>query len=268
MASERESGEQEAGRQVALVSGAGRGIGLGIALKLADAGFSIAVNDCNDSADLDDAVKQIEAKGVKAIKLVADISDLSTHGALFDRAEASLGAVTTLVNNAGVSVFERGDLLEVCEASYDRCMGVNAKALFFLSQEYARRALKAKRSSDLFYSLINITSSNAVAASVLRSEYCASKAAAAMISKCFAVRLAQEAIAVYDVQPGLIETPMTQSVRDVYQNRIEQEGLVPLARLGQPDDMGGIVASLASGSLPYTTGQTISADGGMLISRF
>lgn len=259
---------QDKGHQVALVTGAGQGIGLGIALKLADAGFSIAVNDRDESTELDDAVRQIEAKGVRAVKVVADISNLGAHGAMFDRAEAALGVVTTLVNNAGVSVLERGDLLEVSEASYDRCMAVNAKALFFLSQEYAKRAIHGQRLDNSFYSLINITSSNAVAASILRSEYCASKAAAAMTSKCFAVRLAQDDIAVYDVQPGLIETPMTRIVRDVYQSRIDDEGLVPLARLGQPDDMGDIVASLASGALPYTTGQTISADGGMLISRF
>ncbi|MCV6548087.1 MAG: 3-ketoacyl-ACP reductase [Cohaesibacter sp.] len=254
--------------QVALVTGASRGIGLGIAHHLARAGFSLALNDREDGPDLQSAHAEIEALGVKVTRVVGNVSDLATHEHMFDLAEAALGPVTTLVNNAGVSVLSRGDMLDVSKESFDRCISVNAKALFFLSQTFARRVLARPERSDAFHALINVTSSNAVAASVLRSEYCASKAAAAMISKCFAVRLAHENIAVYDIQPGLIETPMTRVVRDVYQNRIDEEGLVPLARLGQPDDMGAIVASLATGALPYTTGQAISADGGMLISRF
>ena len=102
---------------------------------------------------------------------------------------------------------------------------------------------------------------------VPRAEYCASKAAAAMISKTFAVRLGKDNIHVYDVQPGLIDTQMTQAVIQQYEQRAK-EGLTILPRIGTPEDMGKIIASLASGQLPYTTGQTISADAGMLISRF
>ena len=119
-----------------------------------------------------------------------------------------------------------------------------------------------------FYSLVNVSSSNAVAVAVQRGEYCASKAAAAMISKVFAVRLGGEGIAVYDIQPGVIETDMTRAVKETYQRRIAEEGLTLLPRMGTPSEVGRIIATLASGALPYTTGHAISADAGMLVQRF
>jgi NAD(P)-dependent dehydrogenase (short-subunit alcohol dehydrogenase family) len=171
------------------------------------------------------------------------------------------------VNNAGVGVLQRGDLLDVSEASWDRCLAVNSKAVFFISQAFARRLLARERPADVFHSIVNVTSSNAVAVAVQRSEYCASKAAAAMVSKALAVRLGPENIAVYDVQPGLIATDMTAPVIEMYRKRAE-EGLTLMPRIGQPEEMGAIIATLAAGRLPYTTGQTISADAGMLVPRF
>lgn len=254
--------------QSALVTGSGRGIGLAIALDLADHGFNIAINDYIESEELDAAVAAIQSKGVKAVKIVGDISLLSRHEHILDAAEAECGPLTTLVNNAGVSVLSRGDLLDVTEESYDRCMAVNAKAHFFLSQAFARRIVKRDRSDERFYCIVNVTSSNATAASILRGEYCASKAAAAMISKVFAARLGSENIAVFDVQPGVIETDMTRAVSETYRRRIEDEGLTLLPRLGKPADMGRIVTTLATGGLPYMTGQVLSADAGMLVPRF
>ena len=151
--------------------------------------------------------------------------------------------------------------------SYDRCMAVNAKAQFFLTQAFARRLLARERSRDLFHAIVNITSSNSIAVAEPRSEYCVSKAAAAMSSKAWAVRLGREEIAVYDVQPGLIATEMTAPVIAQYEERA-MAGLTLIPRVGQPHDIGCIVASLATGKLPYTTGQVISADAGMLVPRF
>ena len=128
-------------------------------------------------------------------------------------------------------------------------------------------SLLARPRPALFHAIINVTSANAVAVAVQRAEYCASKAAAAMVSKAFAVRLGTENIAVYDVQPGLIATEMTAPVIDSYARRAA-DGLTLLPRVGQPDEMGTIIATLASGRLPYTTGQVISADAGLLVSRF
>ena len=186
---------------------------------------------------------------------------------MLESIENELGPLTTLVNNAGVGVLSRGDPLDVSEESFDRCFEVNTKALFFLTQAFSKRLLSNKCESDLQYSIINVTSSNAVAVAETRGEYCGSKAAAAMISKVFAVRLAREGIAVYDVQPGLINTSMTKSVIDSYQQRAK-DGLCLIPRVGQPDEIGKVVATLATSGLPYTTGQVISVDGGMLVSRF
>lgn len=253
--------------QAALVTGSSRGIGLAAAEALAQAGFAIAVNGPAEDAELQAAVARIAELGVPVCTAPFDVTDLGGHDAALARIEDRIGPLTTLVNNAGVGVLQRGDLLEVSEASWDRCLNVNSKAMFFLSQAFARRLLARDRAPDLFHAIVNVTSSNAVAVAVQRAEYCASKAAAAMVSKALAVRLGPENIAVYDVQPGLIATEMTAPVIDGYRARAES-GLTLFPRVGQPADMGAIIAALASGRLPYTTGQAISADAGMLVPRF
>lgn len=254
-------------RQVALVTGSSRGIGLSTAVELARRGFSIAVNGPFDDAELDAAVAKIRDCGVPAFKAVCDISQISHHEKILSDIEGELGPLTTLVNNAGVGVLSRGDLLDVTEESYDRCLSVNTKAVFFLSQAFSKRLIDGQSDEALFYSIVNVTSANAEAVAVQRGEYCASKAAAGMISKTFAVRLGEENIAVYDVRPGLIATEMTEPVIAQYEQRAK-DGLTLFPRIGQPEDVGKIISALASGELPYTTGQTIFADAGMLVSRF
>jgi NAD(P)-dependent dehydrogenase (short-subunit alcohol dehydrogenase family) len=254
-------------RQVALVTGSSRGIGLATAEALARAGFAIALNGPVADAEFARAQDRIAALGGPVCAAAFDVTDIAGHDADLQRIETALGPLTTLVNNAGVGVLQRGDLLEVSEASWDRCLDVNAKAVFFLSQAFARRLLARERPVALFHSIVNVTSANAVAVAVQRAEYCASKAAAAMVSRALAVRLGAENIAVYDVQPGLIATEMTAPVIESYRQRAEA-GLTLFPRVGQPEDIGRIIAALALGQLPYTTGQAISADAGMLVPRF
>jgi 3-oxoacyl-[acyl-carrier protein] reductase len=252
-------------KQIALVTGAARGIGLGAALALAREGFDVAINSLVADDELAGAVEKVQALGVRALGVPFDVAELAAHAPALDRIEAALGPLTTLVNNAGVGVMSRGDPLEITEASYDRCLAVNTKAMFFLTQAFARRVIGRDRMA--FHSIVNVTSSNATAVAEPRAEYAVSKAAAAMVSKAWAVRLAREGIHVYDVQPGLIATDMTAAVIDTYRARAEA-GLTLLPRVGTPEEMGTIIATLASGRLPYTTGQVISADGGLLVPRF
>ena len=251
--------------QVALVTGSSRGIGLATACALARAGFAVAVNGPEDDAELAAALAEVSELG-QAIAVPFDVTDLAAHEQGLAQVEEALGPLTTLVNNAGVGAMKRGDPLEVSAESWDRCLEVNAKAVFFLTQCFAKRVLARER-AEVFHSIINVTSSNATAVAVSRAEYCASKAAAAMATQAWAVRLGPENIAVYDVRPGLIETDLTAPVIEDYKSRAK-EGLTLIPRVGQPGEVGEIIASLASGKLPYTTGQVIAADGGMLVPRF
>ena len=257
-------------RRVALVTGSSRGIGRGAALALAEAGFSVAVHGRQAGERLAEAEAAVAAAmpaGAGTLAVAFDVADLAAQDAALDRVEAELGPLTTLVNNAGVGVLSRGDPLEVSEASWDHCLDTNAKAMFFLTQNFARRLLARARSAEEFCSIINVTSANAVAVAEPRAEYCASKAAAAMVSKGWAVRLGRENVAVYDLQPGLIRTDLTAPVLRQYEARA-RDGLTLFPRIGTPAEMGRIVAMLASGGLPYTTGLPIAADAGMLVSRF
>jgi 3-oxoacyl-[acyl-carrier protein] reductase len=252
---------------VALVTGSTRGIGLAVAESLARRGFSIAINGSRMEDAMRDAVARMSHLGARVFPAPADISDIAQHGSMLEQIEAELGPLTTLVNNAGVGVLKRGDLLDVSPESWDRCFAVNSKAVFFLSQAFARLLLGRPRNPQAVHCIVNVTSANATAASIARAEYCASKAAAAMVSKTFAARLAAEGIAVFDVQPGLIATDMTAPVIDSYAERVAG-GLTLIPRVGRAEEIGELVATLATGGLPYTTGQVISADGGLLLQRF
>jgi NAD(P)-dependent dehydrogenase (short-subunit alcohol dehydrogenase family) len=117
-------------------------------------------------------------------------------------------------------------------------------------------------------SIVNITSSNAVAVSIVRGEYCVSKAGASMVTQLFALRLAGAGIGVYEVRPGVIETGMTLPVKDMYDRMIAEEGLVPVGRWGYPADVAATVVAMVEGRLPYTVGLAVPVDGGMTMIRF
>jgi NAD(P)-dependent dehydrogenase (short-subunit alcohol dehydrogenase family) len=252
----------------ALVTGASRGIGRGIAVALASEGFAVAVNNPTHDADVEQTLAAVRALGARAQPVIGDISELAAHAGMLDEAEAALGPLTTLVNNAGVGVQKRGDLLDVTPQSFDRCHAINTRGGFFLTQAWARRVLARQRPADVHQCVITVTSSNAEAASISRGEYCVSKAAAAMTAKLFAVRLAPFDIGSYAIQPGLIETPLTAPVLDDYRRRIVEDGLTIVPRLGQPSDIGSIAQALATGKLAFCTGEVLHADGGLLIPRF
>jgi NAD(P)-dependent dehydrogenase (short-subunit alcohol dehydrogenase family) len=254
-------------RPIALVTGARRGIGKAIALGLAQAGFDVAINDLSPSAELDATVAEAKLLGVRAVPVIGDVARLEAHAGMLDAAEGALGPLTTLVNNAGVSVMNRGDLLDVGETSYDRCQSVNTKGTFFLTQAFAKRLLARPRPAALHHSIVTVTSANAVGVSINRGEYCVSKAGASMVSKLFAARLSNDGIGVYEIQPGFIETDMTSPSRARYDKLID-DGLTVIKRWGRPEEVARIAVTLATGGLPYTSGQAIAADAGLLTVRY
>lgn len=256
-------------RPVALVTGAFRGIGLACAQRLAAAGFNVVLHDRpteENQAKRDALLAEFAGMPAPALAVLSDIGDLGSHAGLISAALDRWGRIDCLVNNAGVPARQRGDLLEVSPESYDHCLAVNARAVFFLSQAVARVMLGSRQPALGHRCIVNITSSNAVAVSILRAEYCASKATASMITRLFAVRLAGTGIGVYEVRPGIIETEMTRPAKAHYDAFIAES--LPAQRWGLPSDVAETVTTLAEGRLPYTVGQPILVDGGLTLPRF
>jgi len=254
-------------RPVALVTGAARGIGWACAERLARSGFDVALLDRDGEDLLAEVAREIEALGGSACDWTADVADVALHAEMIARVVKRWGRLDCLVNNAGVGVARRGDLLDVTPESFDRCIAVNTRAVFFLCQAAARHMLAQGEIGGHHRSIINITSSNAVAVSVSRGEYCVSKTASSMTTKLFGLRLAEDGIGVYEVRPGVIETGMTMPVKADYDARIAA-GLVPAKRWGYPADVAETVSLMAEGRMPYTVGQAVAVDGGLITPRF
>ncbi len=252
-------------KPVALVTGSSRGIGLAIAKKMADAGFSIVLNGKNPSSSLDAAAANLRSQGAKVLVLPFDVSDITAHITALEQIIFTFEHVDCLVNNAGISVKTRGDLLEVSPESFDQQISVNLRSHFFLSQTISKWMIE--NPSDRFRSIINISSSNAEAAALERGEYSIAKSGVSMMTKLFALRLAEYGINVYEVKPGLIATDMTAAAKEKYDQRIK-EGFSPINRWGQPDDVARVAATLASGEWPFVTGEAIHVDGGLLIPTY
>ena len=252
--------------KVAIVTGSARGIGRGVALELADAGYDIVTNGVSDSDDLKSITKEIIDKGRKAQAVQVDISDLSAHKKLIDAA-TNLGEIHCLVNNAGVSVLSRGDLLDVTTESYDHCQNINTRGTFFLTQQLAKTLVNEEPSIEGHRSIVYVTSINAIASSINRGEYCMSKAATSAAVRLFALRLAEAGIGVYEIQAGLIKTDMSAASRDKYDKMIA-EGFLPIPRWGLPEDIGKLTVSMANGDMQYSIGQAIQLDGGLATVRF
>ena len=254
-------------RRVALVTGAGRGIGRAIALALASNGFQVVANDLNGD-ELGETVAAVRDRGAQGEPLIGDIADVDGTDALLDRASAAFGVPTCLVNNAGISVAKRGDMLEATPESFDRLISVNLRGPFFLTQKLARRMLEDRAAADRTdRAIITISSANAFAASPERAEYCLSKSALAMMTSLYALRLAEAGIGVYEIRPGVIRTAMTAVARERYDARYARGDFTPINRWGEPDEVGRAAAMLAGGHLPFSTGDVIHVDGGLHIAR-
>jgi NAD(P)-dependent dehydrogenase (short-subunit alcohol dehydrogenase family) len=253
-------------KKVALVTGGSRGIGLGIAEKLAADGFNVVISGRRPADDVAATVARLEAAGVEAMYCRADNARAADREAMLAAIRERFGRLDCLVNNAGVAPDVRADILEAGEDSYDRVMTINLKGPYFLTQAVARWMVEQRRerpddSPSNFMSIVFITSCSAYAASPSRGEYCLSKAGLAMAAQLYAARLAEAGVNVYEVRPGIIETDMTSVVKDKYDQLIGG-GLTPIRRWGRPEDVGKAVAACARGDLPFSTGEVINVDGG------
>ena len=260
---------------IALVTGAGQGIGRGIALALAEAGMDVVINDV--VADPAEKMKgayevkaAIEAMGRRAEIVQADISKASERREIVDLSLDFGGRIDLLVNNAGVAPKVRADVLEMTEDSYDRVMNINLKGPLLLTQLVAREMIQEGppegSSSSVPGRIVFTGSISAYTSSPARAEYCISKAGVAMVVKLLADRLAEENIPVFELRPGIIATPMTAVVKEKY-DKLIAEGLLPTKRWGTPADVGGVVAALIGGAFDYCTGQAFEVNGGFHIRR-
>lgn len=251
----------------ALVTGASRGIGRAIALRLAREGLAVAVNYHTNAAAADEVVRQIEAAGAAAIAVQADVASAADRQRLVETTLARFGRLDVLVNNAGITSVGRKDLLEATEESWDTVFATNLKGPFFLAQYAARKMIERIGSGAMAGgTIVNVSSISAYAVSTNRADYCMAKAAMQMMTWLLADRLAEHGIRVYEVCPGVIASDMTAPVKEKY-DKLIAEGLSPIRRWGQPEDVAAAVAMLAAGQLPFSTGERINVDGGFHIRR-
>lgn len=254
-------------KPVAVVTGARQGIGKGIALALAQLGFDIVLADLVLDDVAQQTMREIKAAGAACKFVETDIANVDQRLDTTDKLFAAFGSVDTLVNNAGVQVKVRGDLLDVSPESYDRVMGINLRGTFFLTQSVARRMIEQSDTpTQQHRSIVTISSANAYLVGPDRPEYCFSKMSLSMMTKAFALRLGRHGIATYEIRPGIIRSAMTLPVKEKYDGWIAN-GLTPMARWGEPDDVGKTVATLASGLMPFSTGDAFHVDGGLHIQK-
>jgi len=257
--------------QTALVTGARRGIGRAIAVALSAAGFNVAITDVVDDELSDETVNAIRSSGGSVAFFRNDLADIESHRDLVDEVEKRCGPISCLVNNAGVQVTRRTDLLDVQSDSFDRVMGINLRGTFFLTQTVARRMIehndaRPKGPSANHRSIITISSANVFMVGPDRPEYCFSKSSLSLMSRMFALRLADAGIASYEIRPGIMRTDMTAPAAEQHEIRI-RDGVVPARRWGEPEDVGRCAATLACGLISFSTGDAFHVDGGLHIQR-
>lgn len=254
-------------KKTAVVTGAARGIGRGISLTLARAGYTVCAVGTRFAEDenVREYLSELIALSPDSFYISGDISNAEDRERITNSAFERLGEIDALVNNAGVAPTVRADILEMTEESFDRVMDINLRGTFFLTQAFARR-MANQPPCEYRRTVVFITSISAVVSSVNRGEYCISKAGLSMTARLYADRLAEYGINVYEVRPGIIATDMTAGVREKY-DRLIAGGLCPISRIGQPEDVGRTVLALCDGYLGYSTGEIINVDGGMTIQK-
>lgn len=249
---------------VALVTGAGRGIGRGIAVELGRLGYSVIINYAGNSTAAAECVELVQAAGGTAHAIQADIASSAHRERLVAESVAVYGRIDLLVNNAGVAPDVRADILEAGEASFDRLININLKGPYFLTQMVANQMIEQIKTDGDDVArpqIVTVSSISAYTASVNRGDYCVAKAGLGMLTALFAARLAEYGINVYEIRPGVIATDMTGGVKEKY-DKLIAEGAWPIKRWGAPSDIGKAVAAIARADFPFSTGEVFNVDGG------
>lgn len=251
-------------KPVALVTGGSRGIGRAICVELARAQYDVVINFYENFGAAEETRGLVEELGVTGEVCQADITSRTDRELLVEFSVDRFGRIDMLVNNAGIAPPVRQDVLETTEESYDRIMNGNLRAPYFLTQGVARSMIELINAQTIERgTIVNISSLRSYTAARNYGEYCMSKAGVSMMTKLFAIRLAEHGINVYEVCPGIIETDMTsgEATREYYNTRMAK-GMLPINRWGKPEEVGLAVSAIARGHFPFSTGAVFDVDGG------
>jgi glucose 1-dehydrogenase len=243
----------------ALVTGSSRGIGRGIALRFAREGANVAINYVGSRAAAEETQREVEQFGVRSTILPADISSATEVTALVDAAAQALGPLDILVNNAGIE--KHAPFWDVSEEDYDRVLDVNLKGAFFATQAMVKHWMRTSRQGRV----INLSSVHEEVPFPNFTAYCMSKGGMRMLTRNLAVELGSLGITINNIAPGAIETPINTTLLHNPAKLNALLGQIPLARLGQPDDVAGLAVFLASDDAAYVTGSTYFVDGGLSV---
>ncbi|WP_205135927.1 3-oxoacyl-[acyl-carrier-protein] reductase [Virgibacillus halotolerans] len=240
----------------ALVTGASRGIGRAIAIELARQGANVAVNYAGSEARAEAVVQEIEQMGLKSFKVQADVANESDVKEMVKAVTSKFGSLDILVNNAGVT--KDNLLMRMKEAEFDQVINTNLKGVFVCTKAVTRQMMKQKSGK-----IINVASVVGVTGNPGQANYAAAKAGVIGLTKTTAKELASRNIYVNAVAPGFISTDMTDQLTE--EQRAGMLAMIPLAKLGTPQEVANVVRFLASDDASYITGQTIHIDGGMVM---
>lgn len=253
--------------KTALVTGASRGIGYQIAQTLALSGDWKVIMCATKEKLAEKSEENLRTLGCNYEYIQCDITDKLHIEKLYSHILAKYNRLDALINNAGVAPKVRMDILKTSKESFDKVINTNLKGTFFMCQKFANMMIEVQKTAQNYTPrIVNISSCSAYTSSVMRGEYCISKAGISMVTKLFADRLAEFNIPVFEVRPGIIRSDMTSPVLKKYEEMIKN-GLTPIKRIGEPDDVAKCVRALLSGDFDFATGQIINADGGFHIRR-